>query len=116
MTIEEISDSINQVVLYDLSDPYECTAEPLPKFDMHFFCFQKNSIVDARVYDELHLVGIPSLNSCIPTVNYVFSSKLLVKKFSILGSIVTLSLMNSKTAYAMSKILIQLQNFGQIAN
>lgn len=61
------------------------------------------------------LTMVPSLNSCIHTENYVFNSTLLVNKFSILGSIVTF-FMNSKTAYAMSKIRIQVQNFGQIAN
>ena len=57
-----------------------------------FFGFQKNTIVDARVYD--HLVDIPSLNSCIPTEYYVFDYMLLVNKASIFGSVVTFSAMN----------------------
>jgi len=82
-------DSIHQMASCYLSDPYECTVEPLSKFYLDFFGFKKNSIADARVYDELHLVGIPSLNSCVPTQYYVFDSMLLVNKISTLGSIAT---------------------------
>ncbi len=106
-------DGIRQMASCYLSDPYECTVEPLSEFDLDFFGFKKNSIADARVYDEFHLVGIPSLNSCVPSQYYVFDRTLLANKISTLGSITALSIMDGKTAYAASGFTLKYQSISE---